>query len=153
MKRESLSGKLQANIKWSSNSWKNTQKCLSIEVVRQFETSGERLKCYSLVCNFQLFNNFWGYLCCTSTCLFHAKLSSLAKKQLVCNHIITARLTTWVFFIIIIFQTFFIWDIVKPCFLKVQTRKRPEDNFSLTVICVFNSVDEKNNIRKTGLQV
>ena len=73
---------------------KNTPKYESVEVVQLYKTSGKMAKCYSLVSYFQVFNNFRGYLCYTSTCLCHTELASLAKKQSVCNYNIKAHLTT-----------------------------------------------------------
>ena len=73
-----------------------------VEVIQLYKTSGKMAKCYSLIRYFQFFNNFWRYVCCTSTCLFHTELASLAKKQPVCHHNITAHVTTWFIIIIII---------------------------------------------------
>ena len=66
------------------------------------------------------------------TCLFHAQLSCVAKKQLVYNHKITAHLATLSFFFFLFFQSFFILDISKPCFPKMQNRERPEANYFFT---------------------
>ena len=50
---------------------------------------------------------------------------------------------TWFFFFTIIFQTFFIWDILKPCALKCKLENIVKlIVFSLNAFFVFKSADE-----------
>ena len=143
MKRERLQGTLQANTKLSSHSFKISPKIHSIDVVQLHETWGKMSKCSSVLISFLFLNNFWRYLCCLSTCRFYAQPSSSAKKQRVCNHKITAHLTTRFFLLLFFFSDFLYFRYFKALLKNADLTTSWNYFFLLNAICVFNSADEK----------